>query len=117
MKFFQSRLFKIIIAIINIFIIIGLIRSILDLNKRWGIVKNRENTLNRLLTENKRLKRSLKDAQSPNFIEKEARDKLGLAKPGDSIVIMQKQAPITSTSPQNSTNTLPVWQQWWQLFF
>jgi cell division protein FtsB len=117
MKFFQSRLFKIIVSVVNLLIIISLIGSILDLNKRWDIVKNRETALRHLEQENQKLKRSLEDAQSPDFIEKEARDTLGLAKPGDSVVIMEKQAPITSTTPQNSNNTLPVWQQWWQLFF
>src|SRR3989344_6078670 len=40
--------------------------------------------------ENQELKKRLAEVQSPEFIEKEARDKLGLGKEGETIVVLPK---------------------------
>jgi cell division protein FtsB len=75
----------------------------------------REQVLSRLTTKNKALQQELKEATSPAFIERSARDNLGLVRPGETVVIMDQSNQFASgqKNPQN----LPSWKQWWQLFF
>ena len=64
---------------------------------------------------NMQLQEDLREATSPAFIEQAARDKLGLVREGETIVIMDKASggPKTPKNPQE----LPSWKQWWSLFF
>ncbi len=80
------------------------------------------------------LKAQLDFVQSDAYVEEVARDELGLAKPGDSVVIVLsdteetnrgenvggifKNSELLATTPQVtiSVTDLPNWQQWLQLF-
>ncbi|MCX6043885.1 MAG: septum formation initiator family protein [Chloroflexi bacterium] len=60
---------------------------------------------------------------SDAYVQKEARDELGMAKAGDSIVIVIPSTPtplIPSPEPQTETTTKVAgqanWQQWFELF-
>ena len=64
----------------------------------------------------------LEHADSPEFLEREARLRLGLQKPGESVLIIRDGAPGTaSTAPVNSTASPPPApsnvRRWWQHFF
>lgn len=56
---------------------------------------------------------------SPEFLEREARLRLGLQKPGESVIIV----PSVGTSPSSATTTSPVVerpsrvQRWWRYVF
>lgn len=69
---------------------------------------------------NKELKQQLKDVTSLEFIEKEARDKLGLVKEGETIVVIpdERIAKILGLSDQIPQQArLPNWKGWLKLFF
>ena len=59
------------------------------------------------------------------FQDRLAREKLGMQKPGESVVIIQKtaspdstvQGKTTSASQQSTTDTKPHWQQWREFLF
>lgn len=64
--------------------------------------------------ENQKLKITLSQVQNPAFVEEEARDKLFLAKPGESSILIPSPTPL----PQNLQEIAkPNWQQWWDSFF
>jgi hypothetical protein len=79
-------------------------------------VTTRQKDLNHLLKENKELSRQLKDSQSDSYVERIARDKLGLVKDGEAIILLPKSPGGTGTGATNDAQK-PNWQKWWSLFF
>lgn len=65
--------------------------------------------------ENLKLKSRLSEVQSPNFVEKEAREKLGYGRPGEVIVLLPKEESDQSQKKTNSEDT-PIWKRWWDLY-
>lgn len=53
--------------------------------------------------------------QTESFIEEQARNKLGLARPGEEIIILPKEDKQKETSNKQKEN-LPNWQKWLNLF-
>src|SRR3972149_7183526 len=79
-------------------------------------VQEAEDKLEALRKENEALKNELKYKESGGFAEKEIRDKLGLAKEGETIVVIPQES---SGQPQESggQDTRPKWQKWRGFFF
>ena len=98
----------------SIGIIHGLVSSITDLWSKRSVVSEAQKELYMEQQENIRLKNQLAQAQSPVFIEKEARDELFLTKPGE------EQVLIPSTMNERKVTPTPIpepnWKQWVELF-
>ncbi len=81
-------------------------------------IRSLEEEKERLEKENQQLERQKRYYQSPEFIEREARDKLGLTKKNDLILIIPTPPDLSALKPKGkSYHQLTPWQQWWQLFF
>lgn len=115
MKLLRNRLFRLAATVICLVAIFTLSRSILDLIKRRDMIKERQNALLRVEAENKKLKDQLSQVQSPEFIERQAREKLGLVKEGETVVFLPEAS--ASASQSASTQNLPNWKKWIRLFF
>lgn len=110
---------KIIFLVIFIFlvtIIVNLIYSITTLWSKKDIMTQTQQKLVKEQQQNKTLQAQWKKVNTQSFIEEQARDKLFLAQPGDSVVLFPTATASGSTKVQEGTN-LPVWEQWWKLFF
>lgn len=90
-------------------------RTIWELWKRKDVVNVRQDELSRLKQENSSLEATLKDIQSETYLERIARDKLGMVKEGETIIIMPSRE--SSSEIRDKNETLPNWKQWWRLFF
>ncbi|MDO8571801.1 MAG: septum formation initiator family protein [bacterium] len=114
MRLFSGRIARIALIILAAGIIIGLSRSILSLRGRNGIVSERESKLKEVQAEHDLLQRKLAEAESPSFIEKEARNKLGMVRDGEVLVLLEENTGV----PQSEENQadLPNWKQWVALF-
>ncbi len=70
---------------------------------------------------NASLEKSIAEAQSAIFIEKQVRDRLGLAKAGESIVILPDVETVRKLAPkiasEESVLPDPNWKKWEKLFF
>jgi predicted cobalt transporter CbtA len=55
--------------------------------------------------------------QSEEFVEQEARNRLNLGKPGETVVILPPNVGETEEITSTPTPELPNWQRWWRLFF
>ncbi len=70
--------------------------------------------------ENKALQTQINEAQGTEFIEKQMRDKLGLTKEGEAMVVLPDEEIVKSFAPPLSTieNSLPDpnWMKWKKLF-
>lgn len=107
---------RLIIGIVSLAVSVGLARSIVDHWQKRTVVSERQEALRLEEARNRELVVKLEEATSAAFIEKEAREKLGLVKEGDTIVLLDKsQAP--NLNNQTNTENLPNWKKWWKLFF
>ena len=64
---------------------------------------------------NQYLKERLFYVRTNQFVEEEAREKLGMGKPGEFIVIAPTTAPLNSKKVVFDDR--PNWKKWWELFF
>lgn len=109
----RNRLITTVILILGLYFLWTLSRSTYDLWQRDERVKEVREKRIAAEKENQELKKKLEFAQSPEFVEKQARDKLGLTKPGETVVILP---PLEATQTAVVEN-LPNWKKWLQLFF
>ena len=77
--------------------------------------------LAKIQAENNKLQEELVQTQNPNFIEKEVRNKLGLGKQGEAIVVLPDADILRNLAPKKvvEVDTLPDpnWKKWEKLFF
>jgi cell division protein FtsB len=109
-----------IIILVSIFMIISLSRSVMDLWERRKILEVEQKRLTQLEQKHEELEQKLKMVQTPAFVEKEARDRLGMAKEGETVIIMGDSSLPQDTGKQTQLDTssmLPYWKQWWRIFF
>ncbi len=109
---------SLLIAGILISLILGLnsARKISTFRGTFEKVEETEEKLERLKKENESLKRELQYKKSGEFIEREIRNKLGLVKEGEAIVIVPKENDerrMTNDERNNKFN----WEKWRELFF
>lgn len=110
------------IIILGIVLILGLslVRSIAKLANSNQRIVDEETKVAKLQKENRELEEKLKGIKSVEFIEKEARDKLGLAKKGELVVVLPDTETLKSLAPklEEKKFTLPDpnWKLWLNLF-
>ncbi len=114
--FFRTRLFRAAFLLICLTIAVGVIRSVVVVAQKRGIVQARRTVLVREQAKRADLEAQLREATSAAFIERSARDKLGLVKEGESVVILDK-SQISNSNTQKIPQEIPSWKQWWRLFF
>ncbi|MCX6704696.1 MAG: septum formation initiator family protein [Candidatus Woesebacteria bacterium] len=93
---------------------IGRVRSIND------AVQKEKNKVEKMKEENARLEAQIAQTQGSAFIEKQIRDKLGLAKAGEAIVVLPDPEILKKLAPQmpveEDTLPDPNWKKWIKLF-
>ena len=92
----------------------NLARSVSDLLSRRNLVRQEEEKLNEAQNEYSELTAQLQEATSAGFIEREARNRLNLARESEVIVIIPSPVPPTATptpTPQKAN-----WELWRETF-
>ncbi len=111
---------RLVIIVVSAVMVLNLSRSIWDLWRRRDYLSERQAALSRLKAEQTRLEAELSEVESPEFIEQEARNRLGLGKEGETIVLMpklQESGIPNQESGKEQQERLPNWKRWWRLFF
>ena len=117
-KIINNRIIKIIIVIIGIGLIISLSRNIYRLLQAGNQVKLTEQNLEELEKEHQELQEQRDYYQSEEFIEEEARNKLNMSKPGETVVILPPNISGSSGETASSEiSEIPNWRKWFNLFF
>lgn len=121
-SFDKKRLIMTIGAFLLIFFFgVSLLRNIAAVSKAKRTIEERRAAVEELKQENERLEKVLVETNSQEFIEKQIRDKLGLAKTGEVVVVLPDEEILESLAPDipKDTPTLPLtnWQKWYGLFF
>ena len=95
-------------------------RNISKINKAKEKVVKVEQNIEKLKEDNKELEEKLGEVQSTQFIEKQIRDKLGLAKEGEIIVVLPNEDVLRRLAPKIEEDETklpdPNWKKWMNLF-
>jgi cell division protein FtsB len=97
----------------SIFIIRGS-EAVLRLIRAGERVKETRQELVEAKKTNEELRAKLDEVNSNEFVEREAREKLGYGREGEVILILPEQK--TDGTKENNTNVKPVWKMWWDLY-
>lgn len=107
-----------IVILVVLVIIYNLLLQITDSLRSSDRLNAQADAVYKLELKNKELKNKLSQIQSPEFIEQQARDKLGLGKEGETIVIIpdEKLKSVMGAS-ESAEIRYPNWLGWWKVFF
>lgn len=96
-------------------------RTIHSLLGRDDIIEKAKKDLERETQEQKELLKLKEKVISEEFIEKQARDKLGLAKEGEVVVVLPDEETLKKLAPPDEEEVFleiaPPWKQWVRMFF
>ncbi|MBI2019470.1 septum formation initiator family protein [Candidatus Daviesbacteria bacterium] len=112
---------KIIVVLIVVVILIaarGLIKQTMETIRSGERLFQSAEAVYKLEIKNKELKAQLAVIQSPEYIEAEVRNKLGLAKKGETIVVIpEEKLKAVLGASQSAVVRLPNWLGWLKVFF
>lgn len=118
LEFFKSNVLVFIAILVFISAVSTLVRNL----NREDRVKNARKALEELQMEQRDLLSKKEKIKKDEFLEQEARRKLGLAKPGEVVVVLPDDAVLRRLAPslsdEGSTSpNVPIWRRWTKLFF
>lgn len=117
----MRRYSKYILLIVSLFLVAAAARNTLGLLRRGDQIKEAEEKVRELEEEQARLLEVKEGVESEEFIEREAREKLGLAKPGETVVVLPPEDVLLRLAPKIEEETfiesLPIWKRWARMFF
>jgi len=112
---------KIIIGLIILVLLViayNLIKQIMEATKSGERLSQAADVVYQLEVKNRELKDKLKQIQSPEFIEEKIRNKLGLAKAGETVVVIPEEKLKSVLGASSSAQIrLPNWLGWLKLFW
>jgi cell division protein FtsB len=101
----------------GLYLIASFSHSLYELWNKQEAVTREQQKVESARAANDKLKNELRYVQSDQFVEEQAREKLGMVKPGETVVIIQDKALLEATKSANPTPTpLPNPLQWLSLF-
>lgn len=87
----RNRTFKrIILGVLFCIFTISIIRQYITMNKIQQEIIQKQKQVDKLKDENDKLKNEVKESTSDDFIEKQARERLNMIKPGEKVVVQKK---------------------------
>ena len=97
--------------------VVGNIRKVISIQSQ---VQEGKQKIEKLKKENEELIGKIKQNQGPEFVEKQVRDKLGLIKEGERVVVLPDEDILRKLAPRvpQEEDTLPDpnWEKWLKLF-
>ena len=107
----------ILLCVVLTFSLVGNLKNVRNAQK---IVADKESEVEKAQREQEELKRRIDYSQSQEYIEKQLRDNLGLAKEGEIVVVMPPAEVLRSFAPsepeEEETLPDPNWKKWLHLF-
>lgn len=114
----MKKVLYLLILIISLFIINNLIRSIFSLWQKHDLIGEATLQLQKEKNEHEKLEDQLDRVKRVDFVEEEARNKLFMVKPGENMVLLG-DVPTDPAEKKvaSKAEAVPIWRQWWNLFF
>jgi cell division protein FtsB len=109
------------LVFIGILLIASLIRNILKISEAKEKIEKERIKVEKLKGENEELEKKLQETSGIEFMEKQLRDKLGLAKEGEIVVVLPEEKVLEQLVPnlpeEEETLPDPIWKRWLKLFY
>jgi len=116
-----SPYLKYLFVVFFVLLTLSLARNVVRILKAGQKVEQAEERVEKLKKENEELKKRLETVGSEEYIEKQLRDNLGLAKEEEIIIVLPDEATLRALAPrtQNEQEVLPDanWKKWMKLFY
>lgn len=116
----RNRAVTAILLIFGLYLIVSFSRDIFDLIQRSKEQEKEQLELEKLEIRQEELKKQLEYVKSSEFVEKQAREKLGLAREGEVVVILPENVEEIIRGNQSEISAhqeIPNWKKWLKLFF
>lgn len=111
---------RLILIFISILLAVSLARNVVRISKVNQKIKEARLRVEKLKRENEKLEAKLESVKTEEFVEKQLRDKLGLAKEGETIVVLPDEEILRKLAPrqEEEEDVLPDpnWKRWLHLF-
>lgn len=112
---------NIVYIIISLLMLVSLTRNIIKVREAKERLKEKEDRIEKIRKENEELSQKVDMFKSDEFVERQLRDKLGLAREGEMIVVLPDDETIRKFAPndEKEEEILPDsnWKKWFKLFF
>lgn len=109
------------LILLSILLVISLTRNILKIRGADKKIEDAKRGLEDSRVESQELKVEIEALQSDEYIEKQLRDKLGLARESEIILVLPEEEILKKLAPrkENEEEALPdpLWKQWLNLFY
>lgn len=106
------------VILIVLVIAYKLITQIIGTTKSGERLSQAADAVYKLEVKNRELKEKLSQIQSPQFLEEEARNKLGLSKKGETLIIIpEDKLKLVLGTSSSAQIRLPNWLGWLKVFF
>ena len=116
----RSHSLVVLALLLGTFFIITFSRDLLDLMSSRERIAKEQAEVAQLEGEQQELASELNQVMSDEFVEKEAREKLLLSKPGETVVLLPPDEHAgekdSSQNSQDSEEKFANWEKWAQLF-
>ncbi len=118
----RRQVFSILVVLVGIYFIIALSRDLVELLSARERLEREQSEVERLSQEQQKLAEQLGYVMSDEFVEKEAREKLLMGKPGEVVMLLPPeeekvgQEGLTQVKESSKVKELANWQKWIQLF-
>lgn len=113
----KRNLILIVAIIITAVFALNSAKRILSFHGTSQKVEEAEAKLEGLKRENEELVRELEYKKSEKFAEEEIRNKLGLAREGETVVVVPKEDDYSQSTMDDSRDNVSNWQKWRDLLF
>lgn len=111
----KSRFWLWVGVVIGVYVMVRTGNNIIRLYKAGGRVKEAQVEIDRLQAEKRVMEKRLAESQTEDYVERIAREKLGLGKPGEVVVIIDEDQKENSKK-QNEIEKIKNWQLWRKLY-
>ena len=109
-----GRWFLLLVFLVGVgFLSAGIVKE----GRKIGKVRHFQKEIEQLEKENEKLKAKLDYVSSEEFLRKESYEKLGLVREGETVLVVSKEKASSRYPSFLGASSLPVWKQWWRLFF
>lgn len=115
----KKRIARILVLVLGFYFIVSLVQQILSLWKAEERIKIAQEKVEEAGRESEELAEKLKYVRSEEFVEKEARDKLGMGKEGETAVVVPKDLieKEVEKAEKEEPKKVPNWRLWKEAFF
>ena len=102
-------------------LLLSFVRNITKISDARKRIEKAESRVEKLGKENEEMERKLAEVKGEEYIEKQLRNNLGLAKEGEIVVVLPDEEILRKIAPsvpeEEDILPDPIWKKWLKLFF